>query len=45
MARRTQRGTYLLAEILGEDGSTRLILNGDGATPEGSIPFLDLFDL
>lgn len=45
MSRRTSMGTYLLAEILLEDGKTRFLLNGGGATPEGSIPFLDLFSL
>uniref|UniRef100_A0A2N9IQG8 Probable glutamyl endopeptidase, chloroplastic n=1 Tax=Fagus sylvatica TaxID=28930 RepID=A0A2N9IQG8_FAGSY len=46
MLRRTPAGTYVIAKIKKEhDGSTYILLNGNGATPEGNIPFLDLFDL
>ena len=46
MLRRTPAGTYIIAKIKKEnDDSTYLILNGSGATPEGNIPFLDLFEM
>ncbi|KAG7971045.1 hypothetical protein I3843_07G115900 [Carya illinoinensis] len=46
MLRRTPNGTYVIAKISKEnDGSTYILLNGSGATPEGNIPFLDLFDI
>ncbi|WJX85158.1 hypothetical protein P8452_67656 [Trifolium repens] len=46
MLRRTQAGTYIIAMVKkgGNDGSY-ILLNGSGATPEGNVPFLDLFDI
>lgn len=46
MLRRTKAGTYVIAKIKKEnDEATYILLNGSGATPEGNIPFLDLFDI
>lgn len=46
MLRRTSLGTYIMAKIKREnDDGTYLLFNGSGATPEGNIPFLDLFDM
>lgn len=45
MMRRTPDGTYVIAKINKGDGGTYVLLNGSGATPEGNIPFLDLFDI
>ncbi|KAK7396967.1 hypothetical protein VNO78_18131 [Psophocarpus tetragonolobus] len=46
MMRRTQAGTYIIARIKKESDERRyIVLNGIGATPEGNIPFLDLFDI
>ncbi|CAN6301153.1 unnamed protein product [Urochloa humidicola] len=45
MLRRTDMGTYVIAKIKKQDGSTYILLNGMGATPEGNVPFLDLFDI
>ncbi|XP_074267857.1 putative glutamyl endopeptidase, chloroplastic [Silene latifolia] len=46
MFRRTSYGSYVIAKIRKQhDEATYLLLNGDGATPKGSIPFLDLFDI
>ncbi|MCD9646859.1 hypothetical protein HAX54_037056 [Datura stramonium] len=46
MSRRTLAGTYVIAKVKKEDdGGTYILLNGSGATPEGNIPFLDLFDI
>lgn len=46
MMRRTQAGTYIIGKIKkGSDEGRYIILNGNGATPEGNIPFLDLFDM
>lgn len=46
MLRRTPAGTYVVAKIKKEaDEGTYVLLNGSGATPEGNIPFLDLFDM
>ncbi|TVU47312.1 hypothetical protein EJB05_06907, partial [Eragrostis curvula] len=45
MMRRTDMGTYVIAKIKKQDGSTYILLNGMGATPEGNVPFLDLFDI
>ncbi|KDP28258.1 hypothetical protein JCGZ_14029 [Jatropha curcas] len=46
MMRRTPSGTYVIAKIKKEnDDGTYVLLNGNGATPEGNIPFLDLFDI
>ncbi|XP_066381241.1 probable glutamyl endopeptidase, chloroplastic isoform X3 [Miscanthus floridulus] len=45
MFRRTAMGTYVIAKIKKEDGNTYVLLNGMGATPEGNVPFLDLFDI
>lgn len=46
MLRRTPAGTYVIAKIKKEnDEETYVLLNGSGATPEGNIPFLDLFDI
>jgi dipeptidyl aminopeptidase/acylaminoacyl peptidase len=42
MVRRTPTGSYVLALV---DDEPALLLQGSGATPEGSRPFLDLFDL
>ena len=44
MLRRTSLGTYVLAWVRKNDGKKYLLLNGNGATPEGDIPFLDLLD-
>ncbi|KAL6649801.1 hypothetical protein ACP70R_014025 [Stipagrostis hirtigluma subsp. patula] len=45
MMRRTAMGTYVIAKIKKQDGSTYILLNGMGATPDGNVPFLDLFDI
>ncbi|EPS61481.1 hypothetical protein M569_13316, partial [Genlisea aurea] len=46
MTRRSALGTYVIAKIKKEkDEGTFLLLNGSGASPEGNIPFLDLYDL
>ncbi|XP_074368396.1 putative glutamyl endopeptidase, chloroplastic [Apium graveolens] len=46
MLRRTPAGTYVIAKLKKEgDNGTYVLLNGSGATPEGNIPFLDLFDI
>ncbi|XP_076958929.1 putative glutamyl endopeptidase, chloroplastic [Bidens hawaiensis] len=46
MLRRMPSGTYVIAKFKKEDREgTFLLLNGSGATPEGNIPFLDLFDI
>ncbi|XP_060217602.1 probable glutamyl endopeptidase, chloroplastic [Lycium barbarum] len=46
MSRRTPAGTYVIAKVKKQDdGNTYVLLNGSGATPEGNIPFLDLFDI
>ncbi|MBA0863445.1 hypothetical protein Goshw_021187 [Gossypium schwendimanii] len=46
MLRRTSTGNYVIAKLRKEnDDATYLLLNGNGATPEGDIPFLDLFDI
>ncbi|MBA0634261.1 hypothetical protein Godav_005416, partial [Gossypium davidsonii] len=46
MLRRTSTGNYVIAKLRKEnDDTTYLLLNGNGATPEGDIPFLDLFDI
>ncbi|XP_019160217.1 PREDICTED: probable glutamyl endopeptidase, chloroplastic isoform X3 [Ipomoea nil] len=46
MMRRTPAGTYVIAKMKKEgDEGTFVLLNGSGATPEGNIPFLDLFDI
>ncbi|KAL4375903.1 hypothetical protein GQ457_02G002180 [Hibiscus cannabinus] len=46
MLRRTPAGTYVIAKLRKEnDDGTYVLLNGSGATPEGNIPFLDLFDI
>ncbi|GLT42638.1 hypothetical protein SLA2020_166280 [Shorea laevis] len=46
MLRRTPVGTYVIAKIKKEnDEGTYVLLNGNGATPEGNIPFLDLFNI
>jgi hypothetical protein len=45
MLRRTAMGTYVIAKVNKQDESTYLLLNGMGATPEGNVPFLDLFDM
>jgi hypothetical protein len=38
--------TYVIAKVNKEnDENTFVLLNGSGATPEGEIPFLDLFDM
>ncbi|PIA61106.1 hypothetical protein AQUCO_00300552v1 [Aquilegia coerulea] len=46
MLRRTPAGTYIIAKVKKEnDPGIYVLLNGSGATPEGNIPFLDLFDI
>lgn len=46
MLRRTAAGTYVIAKIKKEnDEGTYVLLNGSGATPQGNVPFLDLFDM
>jgi len=45
MMRRTPAGTYVIAKIKKQDRGGYILLNGSGATPEGNIPFLDLFDM
>ncbi|WCJ22318.1 Prolyl oligopeptidase family protein [Euphorbia peplus] len=46
MMRRTPSGSYVIAKIKKENSEgTHILLNGSGATPEGNVPFLDLFDL
>ncbi|XP_022770825.1 probable glutamyl endopeptidase, chloroplastic isoform X2 [Durio zibethinus] len=46
MMRRTPAGTYVIAKLRKENNEgTYLLLNGNGATPKGNIPFLDLFDI
>ncbi|KAH7857086.1 hypothetical protein Vadar_008895 [Vaccinium darrowii] len=46
MLRRTPAGTYVIAKVKKEnDEGTYILLNGNGATPSGIIPFLDLFDM
>ncbi|XP_068660549.1 probable glutamyl endopeptidase, chloroplastic [Aristolochia californica] len=45
MFRRTPAGTYVIAKVKRADEGTYILLNGSGATPEGNIPFLDLFDI
>lgn len=46
MFRRTSAGTYVIAKVKKEnDEGTYILLNGSGATPEGNIPFLDLFEM
>ncbi|GMH02310.1 hypothetical protein Nepgr_004149 [Nepenthes gracilis] len=45
LSRRTPAGTYVIARVKKEDDSNYILLNGRGATPEGNIPFLDLFDI
>ncbi|KHG24720.1 putative glutamyl endopeptidase, chloroplastic -like protein [Gossypium arboreum] len=46
MLRRTSTGSYVIAKMRKEnDNATYLLLNGNGATPEGDIPFLDLLDI
>ncbi|PIM98828.1 hypothetical protein CDL12_28687 [Handroanthus impetiginosus] len=44
--RRTRSGTSVIVKIKkeGEEG-TYVLLKGKGATPQGNIPFLDLFDM
>lgn len=42
LTRRTSDGTYILAKI---DGKRQLLMQGQGASPEGNRPFLDLLDL
>lgn len=44
--RRISVGAYVIARMRKEnDDATYLLLTGDGATPEGNIPFLDLMDI
>ncbi|XP_026656136.1 probable glutamyl endopeptidase, chloroplastic isoform X2 [Phoenix dactylifera] len=45
MMRRTAAGTYVIAKIKKQSDGTYILLNGSGATPEGNVPFLDLFDI
>ncbi|CAM6051998.1 unnamed protein product [Sphagnum compactum] len=43
--RRTSLGTYVLAQFQNSAGRNSLLLSGGGATPDGNIPFLDLYDI
>lgn len=46
MLRRTPLGTYVIAKVKKEDDeATYVLLNGNGASPQGNILFLDLFDM
>lgn len=45
MMRRTALGTYIIAKINTGHKGTYILFNGNGATPEGNIPFLDLFNM
>ncbi|XP_052185080.1 probable glutamyl endopeptidase, chloroplastic isoform X2 [Diospyros lotus] len=46
MLRRTPAGTYVIAKVKkGNQEGIYVLLNGSGATPNGNIPFLDLFDI
>ncbi|KAK3415391.1 hypothetical protein EUGRSUZ_H01014 [Eucalyptus grandis] len=46
MLQRMPAGTRVIAKVKKENGEgTYVLLNGSGATPEGNIPFLDLFDI
>ena len=46
MLRKTPMGTYVIAKVKKEDDEgTYILLTGTGATPEGNIPFLDLFEM
>ncbi|XP_047315863.1 probable glutamyl endopeptidase, chloroplastic isoform X2 [Impatiens glandulifera] len=46
MLRRTPAGTYVIAKVKKQNyEGTYVLLNGSGATPNGNIPFLDLFDI
>ena len=49
MLRRTAQGTYVIAKIKkdnrDDNDETHILLNGSGATPQGNIPFLDLFNV
>ncbi|XP_072996964.1 probable glutamyl endopeptidase, chloroplastic isoform X2 [Typha latifolia] len=45
MMRRTHAGTYVIAKFKKQDEGSSILLNGIGATPEGNVPFLDLFDI
>ncbi|XP_027155066.1 probable glutamyl endopeptidase, chloroplastic [Coffea eugenioides] len=46
MLRRTSAGTYVIAKVKNsDDEGIYVLLSGIGATPEGNIPFLDLFDI
>ncbi|CAI9105500.1 OLC1v1004431C1 [Oldenlandia corymbosa var. corymbosa] len=46
MLRRTHAGTYVIAKVKKfNDEGIHVLLNGSGATPEGNIPFLDLFEM
>lgn len=44
MMRRTALGTYVLAQLKNSEGKRCLLLNGSGASPDGYVPFLDIFD-
>ncbi|KAK9217284.1 hypothetical protein WN943_005910 [Citrus x changshan-huyou] len=44
--RKSSTGTRVIAKIKKEnDQGTYILLNGRGATPEGDVPFLDLFNI
>ena len=43
--RRSSLGTYVLAQFRNATGKKCLLLDGNGATPNGNIPFLDLLDM
>ncbi|XP_051141807.1 probable glutamyl endopeptidase, chloroplastic [Andrographis paniculata] len=46
MFRRTPFGSYVIAKIRKDnDEGTYILLNGSGATPQGNVPFLDVFDI
>jgi len=54
VTRRTEDGSYVLARVIGptplgegkaSGPGVKLLLEGEGANPEGDKPFIDLFDL
>uniref|UniRef100_A0A0D9X362 Peptidase S9 prolyl oligopeptidase catalytic domain-containing protein n=1 Tax=Leersia perrieri TaxID=77586 RepID=A0A0D9X362_9ORYZ len=42
---RTPAGTFVIAEIKTNNEGTYILLKGKGATPKGSIPFLDILNI
>ncbi|GLT71893.1 hypothetical protein SLA2020_438780 [Shorea laevis] len=46
MLRRTPAASLVIAKVNKEnDENTYILLKGSGSTPEGNVPFLDLFDI